>query len=158
MPSPPDDPIEVRLRRAEIEDRDTLVPLVREYHATEGIAQDPAAYSDILAPLLAGDGHGRLWFVEADRAVVGYVALCFGYSIEFGGRDAFVDEIFVLPACRGRGVGERALALAIEAARGLGVRALHLEVALENHGARRLYARHGFALRERYQLMTRLLT
>jgi ribosomal protein S18 acetylase RimI-like enzyme len=157
MPSPPDEIAEVRLRRAGMADLDLLAPLVRDYHATEGIEQDPGAYARILRPLLEANDKGGIWLIDANGAIAGYVAICLCYSIEFGGVDAFVDELYVTPGARGRGVGSRALALAIDETRALGARTLHLEVDVDNRAARALYVRHGVALRERYQLMTRAL-
>jgi ribosomal protein S18 acetylase RimI-like enzyme len=84
--------------------------------------------------------------------------LTLGWSLELGGRDAFIDELYVKPARRGRGLGTLALATAEAAARRRGVRALHLEVDVTNETARRLYQRVGFRLRERYQLMLKRLT
>jgi GNAT superfamily N-acetyltransferase len=147
----------VALRRASREDVARLTAMVQAYHTTEGIIADPADYPRVLRPLLEGDDRGRIWLIAEGGVIAGYVALCFGYSIEFGGRDAFVDEIFVLPERRGRGVGTRALDLVVAEAGRLGIRALHLEVDRDNHTARELYARRGFALRDRYQLMTRPL-
>jgi ribosomal protein S18 acetylase RimI-like enzyme len=157
MRSPTEDATRASLRLAGLDDVDRLAVMVRDYHATEGIEADVAAYPRILRPLLEPGDVGRIWLVDVDDVVAGYVAVCFGYSIEFRGRDAFVDEIYVVPALRGRGVGSRALELAVAECERLGLAALHLEVDLDNHTARELYRRQGFALRERYQLMTRYL-
>ena len=89
--------------------------------------------------------------------MVGYLALCYGYSIEFGGRDAFVDELFVLEDRRSLGIGGRLLDHARDAATAAGIVALHLEVDRENGGARRIYERRGFAARSRFHLMSATL-
>jgi len=92
---------------------------------------------------------------EGARAV-GYAALCFGYSVEFRGRDAFVDELYVIPERRGGGLG-RALLRTLEAeARATGVRQLHLEVEQENDAGRRLYVQEGFTANGRELLSKRL--
>lgn len=58
--------------------------------------------------------------------------LCFGYSVEYGGRDAFIDDIYVDPTLRGQGYG-RALCNALEQeAQASGCHALHLEVMAGN--------------------------
>jgi ribosomal protein S18 acetylase RimI-like enzyme len=76
-----------------------------------------------------------------------------GYSIEFGGVAAFVDELFVARTFRGRGVGTKALGRVIEEARALDVAILLLEVTASNERAKRLYRNVGFADRG-HQLMT----
>ena len=83
--------------------------------------------------------------------------LTLGYSLERGGRDAFIDELYVRREWRGHGLGSLAVAKAEAAARRLGVHAVHLEVDVTNDRARRLYRRLGFALRQRYQLMSKRL-
>ena len=54
-------------------------------------------------------------------------------------------------------MGTLAVATAEAAARRLGVRAVHLEVDTSNERARRLYERFGFAVRQRYHLMTKTI-
>jgi len=134
-----------------------LARLVRAYHQEEGIDSDPGNLPDVLLPLLRDDRSGGVWFIEADGEVVGYLAICLGYSIEFGGPDAFVDELYLQTSHRGRGIGARALTLGIGEVRSLGAKALHLEVGRSNTAARRLYLGHGFEPRERYLLMSRRL-
>ena len=63
-----------------------------------------------------------------ERLAIGYLVLTIGYSLERGGRDAFIDELYVRAERRGRGLGALAVATAEAAARRLGVRAVHLEV------------------------------
>ena len=97
---------------------------------------------------------GAVWDIRRSGALIGYVALCFGYSIEFGGRDAFIDEFFLVPEARGKGIGGRVLDAVKAEAAAAGVTALHLEVEQDNEVARRLYASHGFRLRDRFHLMS----
>lgn len=101
---------------------------------------------------------GRLFVMVSSNAIVGYLAVTFGFSLEFGGRDAFVDELYVVPEARGRGLGVQALAVAEEACREAGITALHLEVEHENSRAKALYARSGFVEHSRHLMTRRLLT
>ena len=142
------------LRAASLADLQLLLPLVEEFHALEGVHQSATMRERALRPLLAEPALGRIWFIEHTGVVLGYVAVCFGYSIEFRGRDAFLDEVFISAPYRGRGLGGaalRALGVEVEA---LGLKALHLEVDVDNEAARRLYESAGFRLRERYKLMS----
>jgi ribosomal protein S18 acetylase RimI-like enzyme len=102
--------------------------------------------------LAAGDPFARAWLFRAspEGPVVGYVVLTFGFSIEYGGRDCFIDELYVVPDARGQGIGTAALEFATEEARKLGIKALHLEVMRGNNGALELYRRHGFAEVDRH--------
>jgi len=60
------------------------------------------------------------------------------------GRDAFLDELFVIEACRRMGVGAATMEFIEERAKALGLGAVHLEVANQNHPAYSLYLRMGY--------------
>lgn len=138
-------------------DLDRLLPLVRAFHAFDGVPLDDATRARAVPPLLGESPLGRIWLVRVEGEIAGYIALCFSYSIEFAGKDAFVDEFFIEERHRGRGLGRRVLERIVEEARALGVQALHLEVARTNQRARALYESLGFALRDQFHLMSRRL-
>ncbi|MEO0939769.1 MAG: GNAT family N-acetyltransferase [Pseudomonadota bacterium] len=134
---------------------DKLTPLVAAFHAEEGIAMEEAARNAALLPLLDGSPHGAAYLIGPPRAPIGYVIVSFGYSVAFGGMDGFVDELFIRPGVRGRGVASEVLHALPRALAGAGLKALHLEVARDNDAAQRLYGRAGFKMRTGYHLMTR---
>ena len=142
-----------RFALAAAEDLDTLTDMVGEFTAEEGYPYEREAVRAMLAGMLARDDVGRAWLIWDGDDLAGYVALCFGWSIEFRGRDAFVDELFVRKPFRGRGHGTAAMRLVEEQAPALGIRALHLEVERHNRVARGLYERLGYRDRDRH-LMT----
>lgn len=130
------------------------MPFVRAYHDFEGIRSTELERIHSVTPLLSDASLGRIWLILERGQAVGYIAVCFGYTIEFGGRDAFVDEFFIAQAARSQGLGGRALeAVKGEVAR-LGVRVIHLEVARTNNGAKQFYSKAGFKSRERFHLMS----
>jgi ribosomal protein S18 acetylase RimI-like enzyme len=134
-----------------------LLPMVAAYHAFEGIASTENRRRASLEALLRGTPLGAVWLIGPKMAPVGYVAVGFGWSIELGGPDATVDELFIREGVRGRGMGGQAIdALAVELAK-RGVTALHLEVGTANARGQSFYARRGFAKRDGYSLMTRRL-
>jgi ribosomal protein S18 acetylase RimI-like enzyme len=136
--------VEVAFQAADGSARETLLDLMREFYADEGLAYDRAVVRDALEPLLAGSPFGRIWALHHQAEVIGYVVLTLGYSLEYGGADAFVDELYVCPAFRRRGAGRQALEHVAAAARVLGARMLHLEVNRTNTGAQALYRQAGF--------------
>ena len=147
----------IDLRLATEPDLPVLLPLVADYHRFEAVDSSAAGRESALRRLLAAPEFGAVWLVQVEGSTAGYIALCRGFSIEFDGFDAFIDEFFLLPEYRGRGVGGRVLELIRDEARRLDINALHLEVARDNDAARRLYRRAGFEAREKYVLMTALL-
>jgi len=63
--------------------------------------------------------------VREDDQPIGYLILTLGYSVEYGGRDGFIDELYLVPAARGRGVGGKLLEFVLASAAALAIRTLH---------------------------------
>jgi hypothetical protein len=45
--------------------------------------------------LIGDDSLGRMMVIESENAIVGFMAIVFGFSLEFGGRDAIIGELYV---------------------------------------------------------------
>jgi len=60
------------------------------------------------------------------------VVLAFGFSFEYKGRDAFIDELFLKEAYRKKGIGGQTMRFVEQQAKELGVHAIHLEVEKSN--------------------------
>jgi GNAT superfamily N-acetyltransferase len=133
-----------------------ILSLMAVYYAEDGYPFDAVTAGRALLGLIDEDRLGRFWVVEEAHRLVGYLAVTFGYSLEYGGRDAFLDEVYLRPEARGRGAGRALLERAERACRGAGVRALHLEVEPARRPAHELYRRAGFVDQGR-RLMTKRL-
>jgi ribosomal protein S18 acetylase RimI-like enzyme len=146
--------VSARLHLARPGDLDRLVAMAAAFHALEQLDLTDDHRRAAILPLLEGSPHGAIWLIGPQSSPVGYIALGFGWSIELGGMEGFVDEFYIRAGVRGRGMGSEALASILRELSGTGLKALHLEVARANDGAKKLYARHGFAARSAYELMT----
>jgi ribosomal protein S18 acetylase RimI-like enzyme len=146
-----DEPILATLR-----DIPQLLKWIQQLYSHDSIQFDTRKVRRALRELIDNPAFGRIWILTRDGQPAGYMVVTFGYSIEFGGRDAFIDELFVAEPHRHRSVGTRALQFATRACRELGIPALHLEVDRSNTGAQRLYRAMDFVDHDRY-LMTRAL-
>ena len=135
-------------------DLPAVLPLIADYHAFESVSSTADEREAAARTLLAHPDFGALWLVRADGRNAGYIALCRGFSIEFNGFDAFIDEFYLAPEFRGRGIGTRVLELIRAEARAGDINALHLEVARDNAPARKLYTKAGFEARDKYVLMS----
>ena len=144
------------VRRAGLDDVPHLVALMVDFYSESDYALDPAAAARAFERLLANEELGRVWLADADGETAGYVVLTLGYSMEYGGRDAFVDDLYVRPDHRRTGVGKALLAELLRECETLGVHALHLEVDRDNAPAQALYAAQGFRDNHRQLLTLRL--
>jgi ribosomal protein S18 acetylase RimI-like enzyme len=143
------------LTLAKPEHLEKLIARVTAFHEEAGINLSDQARRNGVAPLLDGIPHGVAYLVGPPRSPIGYIIVTFGWSLEFGGMDGFIDEFYVRPGVRGRGIASETLQTLPRALGDAGLTALHLEVDMTNDTARRLYTRAGFVARENYQLMTR---
>ncbi len=83
---------------------------MRAYYAFDGHGFDEDKARVALTTLLRDPNLGRVWLILDGEAPVGYVVIAFGYSLEWLGRDAFVDEFYLLQEYRGSGWGRKTMA------------------------------------------------
>lgn len=95
--------------------------------------------------------------IDLDKKLIGYAVLTFGFSVEFHGRHAVLDEIFLLADHRGKGHFKEILTLIEACCRQLGIRGLSLVVETKNAQALRAYQKNGFKPYDRI-VMTKRLT
>lgn len=148
----------ITFRLATLADEPYLLPMFRalvEQEPNPGIFNEKQVRAS-LRNLLAHPEYGRIWIFLMNGNPAGYIILTFGFSFEYHGRDAFIDELYVLPEFRKRGIGKLAVQVAEREAAALGVNALHLEVDTGNDPALELYRRAGYEDHNR-KLMTKWL-
>ncbi len=107
---------------------------------------DSSRFPVTVAHLLGQPAAGRIVVIE-ENGTVGYAILIPYWSNEFGGTILFVDELYVKPEARNRGVGRKFFEY-LDAEMPYEPVALALEVSQGNARARRLYESLGFVERE----------
>ena len=137
------------------DDQDRLLSLVSQLHAELGRDVSDEQRIAAVAPLLEGSPHGVAYLFGPRIAPVGYLVMTFSWSIEFGGMDAFLDEIWIRPSVRGRGIGSEAFGAVVKALAGAGLKAVHMEVDPANEKVQRLYGKKGYEMGDSINLMTR---
>lgn len=132
----------ILVRRAVADDLDVLVALAAEYCEADGHDFDESTVRAGFDPLLRDDRHGVVFVAELGDTVDGYGVVTWGWSIEIGGPDVVLDELYA--RSKGRGVGTALIHRLESECRARGVKRIFLETELPNEDARRLYAREGF--------------
>ena len=132
------------VRPAVREDVPRLVALMADFYGEAGFPLPTAAAARAFGSLLDDARLGRVWVLEAEGEAAGFIVLTVAFSMEFGGLRGFVDDLFVCPQFRGRGLAAAGLAEARRTAGEMGVLALCVEVGAEDSPARRVYQRAGF--------------
>lgn len=131
-------------------DAELLLGMMRDYYAYDGHAFDESRARTALLMFLREPAFGGAWLICDAETPVGYIVLTLGYSLEYLGRDAFIDEFYLRESHRGRGWGRQALDFVEDQARAAGVRSIHLEVVRSNTTAKEVYRRSGYADHDHY--------
>lgn len=137
-------------------DEAALLALMAAFYEEERLAFDLLRTRGLVRQMIATADLGQIFVLREGEAVGGCMVLTFGFSLEFGGRFALLDELYIAPAWRGKGFGRHALERAEGWTRAQGVAALRLEISDANTHARRLYLKAGFVADAR-ALFTRAL-
>ncbi len=134
------------IRKMQSRDESALLPMMRVFYDSPAVLHK---VSDDVLKRNIQDASGECPYVkgyvftEPDGKIIGYSIVSLGYSTEYGGVCLWIEDIYLSPECRGRGVGSQFFAFLEEEYRGKAVR-LRLEAEPSNTGAIRMYQRHGF--------------
>lgn len=146
--------INPQFRLASEADAELLLQFMREYYAFDGHVFNESRARTALLTFLRDASFGWAWLICDHEIAIGYIVLTLGYSLEYQGRDAFIDEFFLRESYRGRGWGRQAVKFVEQFAGSHAVRAIHLEVVQSNSKAHAIYRRLGFQPHE-HHLMTK---
>ena len=130
----------VLLQRARFDDLPLILELVAEFCVADEHAFEEGRVTRALIPLLEHDEFGVVYLLDNAQ---GYLVVTWGYSLESGGREALIDEIYLRR--RGEGMGSRVMNALFEEMAARGVVKMFLETETHNTRARGFYARNGFA-------------
>ena len=134
----------VTVRRALGGDADRIVPLLLAQLRGLGESTPRREIASAVAGMLAHPSRGFMLLATLGGSAIGVAYVSFIWTLEYGGRSAWLEELYVRPEHRGRGIGRRLLLAAIARARRQGCRAIDLEVDRRHPRASHLYDREGF--------------
>jgi GNAT superfamily N-acetyltransferase len=115
-----------------------------EFYAESGFSLDQKAATRAFADILLDERLGYIWMIEAEGKDAGHVVVTVRYAMEYGGLIGCLDDLYVRPSWRNRGLSTSALAEIAQFCGNAGLRALTVEVGHDNGPARRVYSRAGF--------------
>ncbi len=136
-------------------DEDAVAALMLAFHEESGAHRDRAAARKALAHLIRSPELGRVLVADGGSMVLTVGCsparpwVASGIHACGRGRDAFIDEPYVRPDARSRGLGRSGIEHAAAVCRPAGVPAIHLEVEDSNPDAARPYDRMGFTVHTR---------
>ena len=142
------------MRPATFSDIPALIDLMTEFYAESGYALDCPLATTAFTTLLADQRLGYVWLIQAESAVVGHVVVTLKFAMEYGGMVACIDDLYVVPAARNKGLSTAALLHIREVCERTGIRAITVEVGADNGPAQAAYRRVGFLEAANRQLLS----
>jgi ribosomal protein S18 acetylase RimI-like enzyme len=137
---------ETRIRRGSVEDAGEIARLLHDFN-TE--------YAEPTPEVTVLSGYVRRLLAEAEMTALlagegpyGISLIRFRRSIWTGGPEAHLQELYVVPPLRGRGIGRALLEATMAAAREAGATGIDLNTGETDTAARALYESCGFTNRE----------
>jgi GNAT superfamily N-acetyltransferase len=140
--------MKIEISKAGIEYKSEILELLTEFYETDIESSLAKKLSGTLTELINYSKYGNVFIIKSGLEIIGYLILTFGYSIEYGGRDAFIDEFYIKETYRNKGIGKEALEYIIKYARTTGIKALHLQVKEKHKDAASLYEKSGFTFHD----------
>lgn len=136
----------LNVRDIKQQDKYEYISMVRELFSSKATL---TRYSEEASLLNFGNAIGgselvRCLFIEEGQTVVGYAFLVFSYSSSLGGRCLWLEELYIKPFSRKKGVGSYFLNWIINSYKST-VKAIKLEVTKENVNAINFYKNIGFS-------------
>jgi GNAT superfamily N-acetyltransferase len=130
--------------------------LLVEQLAEQGVAASAEELSSVLEKVVVEGAAGFLIVARADHRIVGIAYVATILSAEHRGIVAWLEELYVTPAVRCRGIGTALLNAVIERARQMDIVAVDLEIDAAHSRAESLYRRSGFRRLNRSRWMRQL--
>lgn len=98
---------------------------------------------------------GAITTMHVGDAIAGYAIIIYYWSNEYGGNIAHIDEFYVKPPWRNKGIGSSYLKH-ITQTKGMNLKGIHVETTPANQKALTFYSRHGFKQAENRHMFRKL--
>jgi ribosomal protein S18 acetylase RimI-like enzyme len=139
----------ITFKPLEIQDIAIITQMMEEFYAIDQYPIDSERTKDLFFEFITHENLGKSWLIQSKNEIVGYLILTFVFSFEYGGKIAFIDELYIKEMDRGKGIRKKALLFIQQEVLKLSLKLLYLEVEPHNENAQKLYLAHDFELHNR---------
>src|SRR5712671_6354428 len=146
------------MRRALPGDIAALVALMAQFYAESDYRLDRELAEKAFAAILSDERLGYVWLIDDEAKGAGYIVLTLRFGMEYGGLMACVDDLFVVPQSRNKGLATAALLQVRDFCKSIHVLAITVEVSHSNGSAQAVYRRLGLAEAPDRQLLALALS
>jgi GNAT superfamily N-acetyltransferase len=134
----------IDIRSGKPADGEIIAALLMAQLAEHSIDTPADAVRRAVEGMLANADRGFILIAVRGAAVLGVAYVSFTWTLEHGGKSAWLEELYVLPGERNRGIGRAIVEAVIYNARAAGCAGIDLEVERSHARAEHLYSRAGF--------------
>lgn len=128
---------------------ETITSMMRDFYSIDNYPIDSEVSKNLFSEFIQNENLGKAWLIYSDGEVVGYVILTFVFSFEYGGKIAFIDELYIKESARGRRIGTKTIEFLKNEIPKLSLKLLYLEVENHNVSAQKLYIANDFTIHNR---------
>ena len=143
---------------AAISDCRECARLLVEQLGEHGVDASSEQLSRLLERVVADGARGFILLARDDRRIIGIAYVATILSAEHCGIVAWLEELYVTPSLRSRGIGTALITAVLERARETDIVAVDLEIDAGHSRAESLYRRLGFRPLERSRWVRELKT
>src|SRR5262249_38518375 len=133
----------VEIRPALTEEIEEMMPLIKAYCEFYETDPNEDGLRTMFDTLIADPGQGSVFIARADGRVVGFATVDWKWSSLKAARIGYLEDLFVDPDARGRGIADALIEACAERCKELGMPAMQWQTAPDNHRAQRVYERTG---------------
>lgn len=131
----------VEIRQARTDEIEEMLPLIRAYCEFYETEPNERGIRTMFETLITDPGQGAVFIARADERAVGFATLDWKWSSLKGARIGYLEDLFVDPGTRGKGIADALIEVCAARCRELEMPALEWLTAPDNHRAQKVYDR-----------------
>ncbi len=121
-----------------------IISMMQDFYSIDNYPIAVEVSRKLFLDFISNENLGKVWLIYSNEEIVGYTILTFIFSFEYGGKIAFLDELYIKENVRGEGIGTKTLQFIKVQSELLKIKLLYLEVENQNEIAQKLYHSKGF--------------
>ncbi len=133
----------VEIRPARTDEIEEMLPLIRGYCEFYETEPKDDGLREMFGILITDPSQGAVFIARDQGRAVGFATLDWKWSSLKAARIGYLQDLFVDPEVRGKGIADALIDVCAECCRELGMPALQWLTATDNHRAQRVYDRTG---------------
>jgi GNAT superfamily N-acetyltransferase len=133
----------VEVRPAREDEIEEMLPLIRAYCEFYGAEPKDEGLRGMFRRLINDQSQGAVFIARDGGRAVGFATLDWKWSSLKAARIGYLEDLFVHPDARGKGIADALIEVCAERCRELGMPAMAWQTAPDNHRAQQVYNRIG---------------